>query len=120
MKLANLTAVDKKLHMIFGLTFQNLHAFIYRAPPLFSTPRPQKDTKKCGFAISSCQKIVYLQKNNEKEQMETIITWAKENYQLIVLAVSVAGVLLAIISLILEVRKRKEKKSRTSNKPFEE
>lgn len=41
--------------------------------------------------------------------METIITWAKENYQLIVLAVSVAGVLLAILSLILETRKKKEK-----------
>ena len=111
MKLANLTAVDKKLHMIFGLTFQNLHAFIYRAPPLFSTPRPKKDTKKCGFAISSCQKIVYLQKKEEKKHMETIITWAKENYQLIVLAVSVAGVLLAILSLILETRKKKEKEN---------
>lgn len=43
--------------------------------------------------------------------METITTWAKENFQLIVLAVSVAGVLLAIISLILEVRKRKEKEN---------
>ena len=65
--MANLTAVDKKLHMIFGLTFQNLHAFIYRAPPFFLTPRPQKDAKKHGFAISSCQKIVYLQKKKEKE-----------------------------------------------------
>ena len=43
--------------------------------------------------------------------METIITWAKENYKIIVLAVSVAGVLLAILSLILETRKKKEKKN---------
>lgn len=98
--------------MIFGLTFQNLHAFIYRAPPLFLPSEAQKDEKKYGFAISGCQKFIYLQKKStKKKNMETITTWAKENFQLIVLAVSVAGVLLAIISLILEVRKKKEKEN---------
>ncbi|MBQ1634936.1 MAG: hypothetical protein II050_09650 [Bacteroidaceae bacterium] len=32
--------------------------------------------------------------------METIITWAKENYDLICLGVGVLGVLIGIISLI--------------------
>ena len=39
--------------------------------------------------------------------METFITWAKENYNLIVLAVGIAGIVIAVLSLILEMRKRK-------------
>lgn len=39
--------------------------------------------------------------------MEAIITWAKENYNLIVLAVGIAGIVIAVLSLILEMRKRK-------------
>ncbi len=39
--------------------------------------------------------------------MEAIITWAKENYSLIVLAVGIAGIVIAVLSLILEMKKRK-------------
>ncbi len=39
--------------------------------------------------------------------MEAIITWAKENYNLIVLAVGIAGIVIAVLSLILEMKKRK-------------
>jgi len=44
--------------------------------------------------------------------METIITWAKENFQLILLALSVAGVVIAVLSLILEVKKRKKRQNK--------
>ena len=39
--------------------------------------------------------------------MEAIITWAKENYNLIVLTVGIAGIVIAVLSLILEMKKRK-------------
>ena len=39
--------------------------------------------------------------------MEAIITWAKENYNLIVLAVGIVGIVIAVLSLILEMKKRK-------------
>ena len=39
--------------------------------------------------------------------MEAIITWAKENYNLSVLAVGIAGIVIAVLSLILEMKKRK-------------
>mgnify|MGYP006896839566 FL=1 len=42
--------------------------------------------------------------------METIMSWAKENYQLICLAVGVIGVIIAFISLIDELKKKKQKK----------
>jgi hypothetical protein len=42
--------------------------------------------------------------------METITTWAKENYDLICLLVGVIGVIIAFISLIYEIKKRKEQK----------
>ena len=42
--------------------------------------------------------------------METIITWAKENYDLICLGVGVLGVLIGIISVI-QARKQDKKAS---------
>ncbi len=42
--------------------------------------------------------------------METIMSWAKENYQLISLAVGVIGVIIAFITLIDELKKKKHKK----------
>ena len=42
--------------------------------------------------------------------METIMSWANENYQLICLAVGVLGVIIAFISLIDELKKKKQKK----------
>ncbi len=43
--------------------------------------------------------------------METIMSWAKENFDLICLFVGVLGVLISIISVIYEVRaKRRNKK----------
>ena len=59
-----------------------------------------------------CQNFVYLHGNFNKKDMETIITWAKENFQLILLALSVAGVVIAVLSLILEVKKRKKRQNK--------
>ena len=42
--------------------------------------------------------------------MDTIWDWAKENYDLISLFVGLVGVVIAIISLMYEIRKKKEKK----------
>ena len=41
--------------------------------------------------------------------MESISSWAKENYQLICLLVSVIGVIVGIITVIVEMKKKKEK-----------
>ena len=46
--------------------------------------------------------------------METITTWAKENYDLICLLVGVIGVIIAFISLIYEIKKKKEQKEKES------
>ena len=43
--------------------------------------------------------------------METFMSWAKENFDLITLLVGVIGVLIAILSLVDEIRKRKNKKA---------
>ena len=42
--------------------------------------------------------------------MEAITTWAKENYDLICLLAGVIGVIIAFISLIYEIKKKKAKK----------
>ncbi len=42
--------------------------------------------------------------------METIMTFAKENYDLIGLLVGIVGVVLAIVSFVDELKKRKAKK----------
>ena len=42
--------------------------------------------------------------------MESIMTWAKENYDLISLFVGIVGVVIAMISLLYEIKKKKEKK----------
>ena len=57
----------------------------------------------CGLCV-----IFVVQK--EKNRMEAITTWAKENYDLICLLVGVIGVIIAFISLIYEIKKRKAKK----------
>lgn len=43
--------------------------------------------------------------------MDTITTWAKENYDLIVLLVSVAGVVVACLSLVYELKAKKKRNS---------
>ncbi len=42
--------------------------------------------------------------------MDTLMTWAKENYDLISLFVGVVGVIIAVISLMYEIKKKKEKR----------
>ena len=41
--------------------------------------------------------------------MDTLITFAKENYQLITLVVGLIGVVIAFIALVREVKARKRK-----------
>lgn len=41
--------------------------------------------------------------------MDVISSWAKENYQLICLLVSIIGVIVGIITVIVEMKKKKEK-----------
>jgi len=41
--------------------------------------------------------------------MESISSWAKENFQLICLLVSIIGVIVGIITVIVEMKKKKEK-----------
>ena len=40
--------------------------------------------------------------------MDTISNWAKENYQLICLLVSIIGVIVGIITVIAEMKKKKK------------
>ena len=42
--------------------------------------------------------------------METIMTWAKENYDLITLLVGMIGVVISVITLFYEIKKRKNRK----------
>lgn len=42
--------------------------------------------------------------------MDTITTWAKENYDLICLLVGVLGVVIAVLSLYYEIKEKKEAK----------
>ena len=42
--------------------------------------------------------------------MDELMTWAKENYDLISLFVGLVGVVIAVISLMYEIKKKKEKK----------
>lgn len=44
--------------------------------------------------------------------MDSISTFLKENYELIVLAVSMLGVLIAFIALIYEMKKAKQRKKK--------
>ena len=43
--------------------------------------------------------------------MDTIMSWAKENFDLIVLLVSVVGVFVACLSLVFELKEKKKKKA---------
>ena len=42
--------------------------------------------------------------------MDALMTWSKENYNLISLFVGVVGVIIAVISLMYEIKKKKEKR----------
>ena len=42
--------------------------------------------------------------------MEAIMNWAKENFNLISLFVGIIGVVIAVISLMYEIKKKKEKR----------
>ena len=42
--------------------------------------------------------------------MEAIMDWAKENFNLISLFVGIIGVVIAVISLMYEIKKKKEKR----------
>ncbi len=42
--------------------------------------------------------------------MDSIMSFAKENYDLICLMVGVIGVILSVVTLIYEIRQRKKKK----------
>ena len=42
--------------------------------------------------------------------MDSIISFAKDNFDLITLIVGFIGVMIAVISLLVEVRKKKEQK----------
>ena len=44
--------------------------------------------------------------------MDSLITFAKNNYDLIVLLVAVLGVVISIISVIYEIRKRKRNREK--------
>ena len=41
--------------------------------------------------------------------MESISSWAKENYQLICLLVSILGVIVGVITVIVEMKNKKKK-----------
>ncbi len=43
-------------------------------------------------------------------QLSTIMSWAKENFQLITLFVGLVGVVVSVITVVYEVKKKKEKK----------
>lgn len=43
--------------------------------------------------------------------MEALMTWAKENYDLISLFVGVVGVIIAVISLFYEIQRKKQRKT---------
>ena len=45
--------------------------------------------------------------------MDTIMTWAKENYDLITIMVGVLGVVISVITLFYEIKKRKNRKEGT-------
>ena len=47
--------------------------------------------------------------------MDAISAWAKENFDLITLFVGFVGVVLAVISLILELKKRNQRKQELKN-----
>ena len=47
--------------------------------------------------------------------MDTLITFAKENYELITLFVGLLGVIIAFIALIYELNARKRKKQDKDN-----
>lgn len=60
--------------------------------------------------MADCGLCVIFVVRKEKNCMEAITTWAKENYDLICLLVGVIGVIIAFISLIYEIKKKKGQK----------
>ena len=53
--------------------------------------------------------IIFVFYKSEFSNMDAIMAWAKENYVLICLLVGVIGVLISIISVVYEIRKKKRK-----------
>lgn len=49
-------------------------------------------------------------------QLSTIMSWAKENFQLITLFVGLVGVVVSFISVAYEVRKKKKEKEKEKKK----
>lgn len=60
----------------------------------------------CTFA-----KETGTQKSIVMEEWNELMTWAKENFDLICLLVGLIGVVIAFISLIDEIKKKKAKKN---------
>ena len=59
----------------------------------------------CTFA-----KETATQKSIVMEEWNELMTWAKENFDLITLLVGVIGVVIAVISLFYELKKKKAQK----------
>ena len=62
----------------------------------------QESTRICIKIIIFAEDILF------KNRMDAISSWAKENYQLICLLVSVIGVIVGIITVIAEMKKKKK------------
>ena len=48
--------------------------------------------------------------------MDALITWAKENYELISLLVGIIGIIIGLISVVHELNERKRKKRELKNR----
>jgi len=46
--------------------------------------------------------------------MDSIVSWAKENFDLITLFVGLIGVVVSVVSVIYEIKKKKAQKRRSS------
>ena len=53
---------------------------------------------------------IFASKLKGEMRMDTIMTWAKENYDLISFIVGAVGIVVACLSLIYELKRRKRKK----------
>ena len=68
-------------------------------------------TAKEPSGLQSAQMIIIVfDKSEEFSSMEAIMIWAKENYDLICLLVGVIGVLISIIGIVYEIKKKRKDK----------
>ena len=49
---------------------------------------------------------------NQTDNMDGIMTWMKENYDLLTLLVAVVGVVVSCIAVVYETRKKKQSKKK--------